>query len=345
MISTARTAWAALTKKFSAHRLATQAQLAIGESYYREGQYEAAVAEYDRLIAAAPDSELGQRAFYNRGWCWFAQGKADQTLQDFSEFIAKHPQAALAPDMQFWVADHFAKQNDYVKAQENFLAIHKNYPASALADDALFMAGRAAYSRQDYKNAIELFEALMKTHTNSSWRCDARFAQGDALTELGQFNDALLVFDAVLQDFPDCYLRCEALGRRADCLYTAERYDEAITAYRAAAECGAQADGSFRNQIAFKIGQCYEKAGKLDDAGEVYLKLLYESREWPDPTTPPECFWLGKAGLAAATLKEQKQQWREAITVYQRLLELCPAMKALLEDRIRRIRVEHFIWF
>lgn len=341
----ARQAVRTLLEQFPQSALAAPARLALAESLYREGQYEAAAAEYDRLIAEKPDSIWGQRAFYNRGWCWWAMGRADQTLREFHDFLTRHPESPLAPEVAFWIGDYHARQRDYVRAQETFWNLHRNYPDSPLADDALFMAGRAAFSRQDYRQAIQLFEQLIKTYTNSSWRCDARIAQGDALTELGQFLDAALVFEAVGREFPDCYLRCEAMGRRADCLYTLERYDEAINTYRAALECAPADDLAFRNQVTYKIGLCFEKAGKLEDAADMYLRVLYETKEWPEPDRPPECFWLGKAGLAAAALREQKQQWREAITIYQRQLELCPQMRELLEERIRRIRVERFIWF
>jgi hypothetical protein len=52
-----------------------------------------------------------------------------------------------------------------------------------------------------------------------------------------------------------------------------------------------------------------------------------------------------KAGLAAGGIKEQRQQWRDAIILYQKLAELCPDMKALLEERVRKLRVEHLILF
>jgi TolA-binding protein len=341
----ARAAFGEVVTKFAGTEWASKAALAVGESFYREAKYTEAITEFDKLVAAAPDSELGQRAFYNRGWCYFASGQADKTLAEFTEFLKKFAASSLAPDVQFWIADYHNKQKDYVKAQEQFQLLAKNYPASSLADTALFMAARAAYSRQDYKAAIELFESLLKTFPQSSFRCDARFSQGDALTELGQFDDALLVFDSVIKQFPNCYLACDAHGRRGDCLYTLERYDDAIASYRAALECGAEADPAFRNQIRYKLGQSYEKHGKLPDAFEQYSKVVYESAVAPEPTAPPERFWLCKAGLAAAGIKEQQQQWKDAITLYQKLLDLCPDMKPLLEDRIRKLRVEHLILF
>ena len=80
-------------------------------------------------------------------------------------------------------------------------------------------------------------------------------------------------------------------------------------------------------------------------AFEQYAKPLYETLAVPDPTAPRERFWTCKAGFAAACIKEQQQQWREAIKLYERLLDLCSDMKPVLEERIRKIRVEHLILF
>src|SRR5437667_1384772 len=120
------------------------------------------------------------------------KGEADKTLQEFTDFLKKYPQAPLAPDMQFWIADYYLKQKDYVKAQENFQSLAGTYATSKLADQAQFMAARAAYLRQDYKVAIDLFEDVLKKFPESTVRCDARFGEGDTLSEQGRFDDALV---------------------------------------------------------------------------------------------------------------------------------------------------------
>jgi tol-pal system protein YbgF len=339
----ARAAFREVVSKFPQSDWAKKAALAIGESYRREGKYDQAAAEFDKLMAGGLDSPLAQEAFYDRGWCYAQQGQADKTLADFADFLAKYAQSPFAPDIQFWIADHHLKQKNYVKAQEQYQSLAEKYPTSKLADIAQYFAARAAYSRQDYRAAIDLFEGLLKKFPASSWRCDARFGQGDALTELGQFDNAFLVFDNLIKEFPDCYLLCEAQGRRGDCQFTLNRLDDAIASYRKALDCAH--DAAMRNQVLFKIGQSYEKQGKLEDALQFYTKPLYEAKVAPDANEPPERFWACKAGRAAADIKEQQQQWRDAITLYQKLLESCPDLKPLVEDNIRRIRVEHVILF
>lgn len=341
----ARAAFAQVVEKFPASDWVGPAQLATGESFYRDGQYAAALAEYQKLIDATPDSELAHRAFYNRGWCLTAQGHPEQTLTEFTEWLSRQPDAPLAAEIRFWIGDYYYRQKDFVRAQEQFQTLAKNYPRSALADSAEYFAARAAFHRQDYKPAIELFETLVKNFPESPLRCDARFGQGDAFTILGEFDNALQVFDTLTREFPDCWLACEAQGRKADCLYTLQRYEEAVATYRAALSCARDADPHLRSQLGYKLGQAFEKWGKPAEAVEQYLKVVYEAAAAPDPTLPAEQLWVGRAGLAAATLHEQQQQWREAIVVYERLIQLSPDLQALLEDRIRKIRARRGILF
>jgi TolA-binding protein len=259
--------------------------------------------------------------------------------------MKKFPDSVLAPDVQFWIADYYLKKKDYIKAQEQFQLLVKRYTTSKWADTAQYWAARAAYLRQDYKPAIELYEAVLKNFPDSGWRCDARFGEGDALSELNQFGDALLVFDSFTKDFPDCYLAAEALGRKGDMQFTLGRFDEAISSYRKALDAAREGDPTLRNQIYYGIGLSYEKANKLDEAFEWYSKPVYEQAAVPDPNTPPERFWMCKAGFAAGTIKERREQWRDAIILYQRLADLCPDMKTLLEQKIRKLRVDHVILY
>ena len=179
----------------------------------------------------------------------------------------------------------------------------------------------------------------MKKFPQSNWRCEARFGQGDALSELGKFDDALLVFAALTKEFPDCLLAGEAWGRQGDCQYSLNRFEDALASYRKALDLAK--DDGMRNQALFKLGQTFEIQKKTDEALQQYTKALYGATAAANPTVPVERFWSCKAARAAAGLKEQQNQWGDAITLYIRLGELCPDLKELADDRIRKLKTPH----
>jgi tetratricopeptide (TPR) repeat protein len=165
------------------------------------------------------------------------------------------------------------------------------------------------------------------------------------LTELSEFGKALNIFETLVKDYPDCPLRSEAYGRKGDCHFTMNQFDLAVASYRSALDLAATSPAALRNQIRFKIGQCFERGNKLDDAFEYYGRVLQEAAVAPSTEEPPERFWTGKAGLAAGNVKEQQGHWRDAITVYEKLIPLAPDLRPVLEDRIRKIRTQHGILF
>ncbi len=335
----ARQAYTAVVSNFPASVWASNAALAVGESYSREGKYDKAIAEFDSLAASSNDTELAQQAFYNRGWCFAMTGKRDKTLADFLEFLKSHPQAKLAPDIQYWVGDEYLRQRDYVKAQTQFQSLAETYPSNKVADVSEYFAGRAAYARQDYKTAVELYEAVLKKFPQSTWRCEARFGQGDALSQLKQFDDALLVFDSLTKDFPDCSLVGDAYGRKGDCQFTLGRPEDALVSYRKALELAT--DPSERNQALFKLGQTHEQLKKPEEAIQNYSKAMYETVTSTNTNEPPEHYWSCKAASAAALLKEQANQWQDAIAIYERLGKICPDLKPMADDKIRKIKSQH----
>ena len=332
---TARAAFSAIVSNFPVSVWASNAALAVGESFAREGRGADAIAEFDKLTSQGVETELAQQAFYSRGWV----RPREKTLVEFGEFLIAHPQAKLAAEIQYWIADEYLRQRDYLKAQAQFQSLAETYPTSHVADVAQYFAGRAAYGRQDYETAIKLYETLVKKFPQSPWRCDARFGQGDALSELGKFDDALLVFAALTKEFPECPLAGEAWGRQGDCQYSLGRFDDARACYRTALD--AAQDAGIRNQALFKLGQTFESQKKIDDALQQYTKALFETTAAPNPDAPVERFWSCKAARAAAALKEQQNQWADAITLYIRLGELCPDLKELADDRIRKLKTPH----
>jgi TolA-binding protein len=341
----ARAAFAKVEANWPGTDLGFRASCAIGDSLQRDGRHQQALEKYDAIVAQNPPAAHLEQAAYSRGWCHEAMKNPAKALESFAAFIEQYPASALVPDAMFWIAQHHLSTREFLKAQEQFQLISQSHTNSPLAPDALYMAGRTANARQDYKGAIDLFESLIKAHPASAWTCQARFGQGDALTELNEFGKALNIFDTLIKDYPNCPLIAEAHGRKGDCLFTLNRYDEAVASFRVALDLAANAPAALRNQIRFKIGQCFERAEKPDDAFEFYGRIIQEAAVAPSPDEPPDRFWAGKAGLAAGSIKEQLNEWREAMTIYEKLIPLCPDLKPLLEDRIRKIRTQRGIIF
>ena len=90
----------------------------------------------------------------------------------------------------------------------------------------------------------------------------------------------------------------------------------------------------FRSKVG--IGVVLEKQGNWQKAKDEYLDVFYEKLlrdgERPSP------FWTKRAGLDAARLAEDHEEWDQAFSVYKRLLEKFPELSGLLQTKIIRAR-------
>ena len=62
------------------------------------------------------------------------------------------------------------------------------------------------------------------------------------------------------------------------------------------------------------------------------------------PGTKADQFWFYKAGLEAARLLEDQQDWPAAIAIYDQMASAKGPQREELTQRARRLRLEHFIW-
>lgn len=328
-----------------------QAQALSGRGLllYRTGQFEPALATFGELLNKAVGDHLAEQAFYMRGWCLYLLHKEPEALQIAREFLARYPQSAWAPDVLFWLGEYLFNHGDYTGAERQFAGLAQAHPKSELADKALFWAGRAAAAAGQHLRALAHYNQLAKLYPDSGKLAETRFAQGDALSELGKFADAILVFEEVLKKFPNSYLANLARGRRGDCAFTLAnedkaRFADALSDYRAVLD-SPTADRDLKWQAEFKIGRCLEKQGKVAEALERYLAVVYSFLTERQKGRHGDPLWFTRAAFNAAEIQEKAGDWRKAVQVYQRVVEAgVPAAQEALQ-RLQRIKLEHWMLF
>ena len=75
-----------------------------------------------------------------------------------------------------------------------------------------------------------------------------------------------------------------------------------------------------------------EQAALLQSALNHYLDVLYFDKDLKEGEKP-DPFWVKKAGLEAARLAESRQEWAQAIKIYERLRALMPALGSTLDKK------------
>lgn len=319
-----------------------RAMLGRGVIRYRLGEFAAARGDFDEIVRLKISGPAVEQAFYLRGWSAFLLGREDEALDICQQFIERYPQSQFAPDVQFWLAERAYNRGDFTKAEGGFAKLPAQFPASRLAPEGWYWAGRAAMGAREYDRALEYFGNLFKGFPGHARTVDARFSQADALYEQGKFAEAILALDEVIRAAPDSYLADLAWGRKGDCHFTMAtadpgRFKEALQAYKTLRD-QPLAKQDLRLQAEYKMGRCEEKIGNADAALDHFTRVMSEhvtAREQGGAGAP---MWFARAGFAAAEEYERRQQWPQAMRLYQRLVEDGGAATAEATARMERIQ-------
>lgn len=291
------------------------------------------------------DDEVAAAAAYMSGWACFMLSKTDEARNRFAGVVSSYRHSSKAPEALFWLGEHDYNSGYYDSAEKSFRRLADDYPRSSLADDALFWAGRAALMQNEFRRGRDYFSTLIKNYPSSRRRPEGRYFQGVALCELGQFDAAILIFNEIIKQYPN---HESASFKKADCQFilgsdAPRRYEDAINSYQLVLdrpECSATS----RLQARYKIGRCLEKLGRPNEAFAQYLQVVYSYLQNQEQN-PAGNLWFVRAAFNAAGIMEDKQQWRQAANIYQRVVEADIPASSDAQERIDKLRSEHWLFF
>jgi TolA-binding protein len=324
---------------------AFQAKLALAEWRLARGEAEAA----QRILKTAePEAVTPPRAAALEAAEIFTTDNAGskargELIASCEEFLAKYPDAPEATDVAFKLAELHSRGGDHAAA-ETILAQLAERPDAKSSALAKFLAAQAAarsMSEAAADRALVWFNDLAQGE--SELRHRARFEQASLLLRQRKFADALALQDSILASDPPDEVRHAARMERGDILFALGatepgKLDEAAAAYAELASDEA-VPADWRDQAACKRAAALARRGQAEKALALYREILDRP-----PSQGSDQFWFLKAGLEAARLLEEQKDWSAAVAIYDRMASASGAQREELEQRARKLRLEHFIW-
>lgn len=325
---------------------AFQAKLALAEWRLARGEGEAS----ERILKTAePEASTAPRAAALAAAEIFAADNSGskprgELVVACGNFLAKYPDAPEAPDIAFKLAELHARGGDHAAAETILAGLAEKLPDAESASLAKFLAAQAAsrsMSDAATDRALVWFNELAQGQ--SSLRHRARFEQASLLLRQRKFADALALQDSILASDPPPEVRHAARMERGDILFALgaadpAKLDEAAAAYELVAS-DKTAPPDWRDQATCKYAAALARRGKTEKALALYRLILDRP-----PAEGSDQFWFLKAGLEAGHLLEEQKDWPAAVAIYDRMASASGVQSKDLEQRARRLRLEHFIW-
>lgn len=354
----ARAVLQAQLERFPKSPLAPQVHLAIARTFRQEFDWPSTAriyAEWLRLFptnSARADVEF-ENAFFS------SRAGGTNALPLFTNFVAQFKTHSNAPLAQLWIGDHFFNQgqNGFVEAEKNYQLLFQNtnWPDSELKHLARLGAGRAAYERRRYTDATNYFVMLVNDErVSKDIQAQAFFALGDTFLSSSQedpvpiaadpIGDAIIAFSRITNatHFANCLIAPSAMGRIGDCLVQRaaknkdpKQLDLAVEAYQKAM-IWQGANGEARSLAELALGLVREKQGRSKEALDHWGNVFYQKNLRPGEEADLDKVKM--AGQNLGRLREERGEWAQAISIYERMQQLFPSLRAALQLRINRGR-------
>lgn len=355
----ARREFEAQLVRFPQSELAPQIHLAVARTFRQEFDWAGAARQYEDWLRRYPTNAARADVEFEHAM-FSEQVGATNALTLFTNFVARFPAHSNAPLAQLHVGDLYFNQGDaFDKAETSYQLLFQNtnWPDSRLKHLARLAAGRAAYERDSFKDATNYFNELV-TQANAERvpkdiQARAFFALGDTYIKASQagqpiaedpFGDAIIAFGRITNStlFPSSPLAAPAMGRIGDCLLQRAGKSQDLKQLELAAEAYRRAmtwpgaDVETRSLAENGLGIVREKQARPNDALDHWSNVFYQKNLAPGE--PPSLEQIKIAGGHLGRLREERQEWAQAIAIYESMQRLFPPLRTALQLKINRAR-------
>ena len=195
----ARTNFRRIVERHPNSSYAPRARFLMGEAFYREGEFDKAVREFETFMAFYPRHQIADLVQYRLAMSYYDQIKPieqDQTLaakalDQFKKLVKEYPESRYATDAlakidicrgrlaqkEVWVAAYnLNQQGNVVGARQRLEKVIKEYGRTLVVPEAMFMLAEVSFREGKPDEAVALLRRLETEygHTDFGRRAAAR---------------------------------------------------------------------------------------------------------------------------------------------------------------------------
>ena len=192
-----------LAREFPKSKYIKEAWLMLGQAELKTKQdLSSAISNLEKATSGPPN--LAGKAHYYLGLAYGRKGQYDQAIASFQKVIDFYPESDLADEANYWLAYYQELKGEKEKALLSYYHLIKSFPYSKSVPAAIWRMGRMYYWAGDFKNAATyLHLAQLYPPQEDTPRC--YFFEAKALERLGNRAAALEVYKKLCARFDHAY--------------------------------------------------------------------------------------------------------------------------------------------
>ena len=253
------------------------------------------------------ETDLLQRSEYEIADCYFKLGQENEAVNRFKLLRAKYPNARLAPDILWWLGQHYYRIKDLDLARRYLNSLAKDFPDSSLAANAFYVLGLISSDENKFDQAQDYFRVAIKIG-NDDLGAQAMMSLADSFSRAGKPEEALAQYKELIKRNPD--LGGLLYARVAGAYYKVGDYAQAKALYFKSLADGALLEAA---SIRFNLAETLEANAEPEAAIQQYLLVANLNSGSPELSV--------RAWLRAAKIYEDQENFKEALKIYQIVVE------------------------
>jgi len=187
----ARAAFLKIVERHPNSSYAPRARFLMGESYYREAEFDKAVKEFETFMAFYPRHQIADLVQYRLAMSYYDrikpieqdQGLAQKALEHFKKLVKEYPDSRYANDSlakidicrgrlaqkEVWIANYYLVNGNPSAARQRLEAVLRDYPHALVVPEALYMLADVKGREGKPSEANDLLQRLSSEFPYTEW--------------------------------------------------------------------------------------------------------------------------------------------------------------------------------
>ncbi len=187
----ARTAFRKVAERHPQSSYAPKARFLLGEAFYREGQFDKAIKEFEAFMAFYPRHQIADLVQFRLAMSYYDQMKPVEQDQEitrkamdaFKVLVREYPESRYAADAlakidicrgrmaqkELWVAAYYINQGNPSAARQRLEKVVKEYPRTLVIPEALYRLGEVYSGDGRPEDSQRLFRQVADEYPYTDW--------------------------------------------------------------------------------------------------------------------------------------------------------------------------------
>ncbi|MFW2374485.1 MAG: tol-pal system protein YbgF [Gammaproteobacteria bacterium] len=121
------------------------------------------------VVAATDGGDKEGKQAYSQAFNLLKEGRYQQAVGDFSNFLSAYPQSKFAGNAQYWLGEANYVSREYKTALKEFQKVLTEYPDSGKVQGAALKMGYTYYEMKDWDSAKTALQQVITKYPNTTF--------------------------------------------------------------------------------------------------------------------------------------------------------------------------------